>query len=82
MLIVEIIQLINAPIVFIIDKYSFKTLSYMIFGVFESSEIVDPELIPQMLKCAKQFQLRITQFDDDIGRVLVFQLLNVNLLEF
>lgn len=50
----------------------------MIFGVFESSEIVDPELIPQMLKCAKQFQLRMTQFDDDIGRVLVFQLLNVN----
>ncbi|CAG9534484.1 unnamed protein product [Cercopithifilaria johnstoni] len=53
-----------------------QTLSYMIFGVFESSEIVDPEVIPQMLKCAKQFQLRMTQFDDDIGRVLVFQLLN------
>ncbi|VDK89401.1 unnamed protein product [Litomosoides sigmodontis] len=53
-----------------------QTLSYMIFGAFESSEIVDPELIPQMLKCAKQFQLRMTQFDDDIGRVLMFQLLN------
>ncbi|EFO25273.1 hypothetical protein LOAG_03211 [Loa loa] len=53
-----------------------QTLSYMIFGVFESSKIVDPELISQMLKCAKQFQLRLTQFDDDIGRVLIFQLLN------
>uniref|UniRef100_A0A8R1TSL1 BTB domain-containing protein n=1 Tax=Onchocerca volvulus TaxID=6282 RepID=A0A8R1TSL1_ONCVO len=53
-----------------------QTLSYMIFGMFESSEIVDPELILQMLKCAKQFQLRMTQFDDDIGRVLAFQLLN------
>uniref|UniRef100_A0A915PS09 BTB domain-containing protein n=1 Tax=Setaria digitata TaxID=48799 RepID=A0A915PS09_9BILA len=53
-----------------------QTLSYMIFGVFESPEIVNPELIPQMLKCAKHFQLRMTQFDDDIGRVLVFQLLN------
>ncbi|KAM3728819.1 Ankyrin repeat and BTB/POZ domain-containing protein [Dirofilaria immitis] len=53
-----------------------QTLSYMIFGMFESPEIVDPELIPQMLKCAKQFQLRMTQFDDDIGRVLAFQLLN------
>uniref|UniRef100_A0A0R3RGJ3 BTB domain-containing protein n=1 Tax=Elaeophora elaphi TaxID=1147741 RepID=A0A0R3RGJ3_9BILA len=53
-----------------------QTISYMIFGVFESSEIVDVELIPQMMRCAKQFQLRMTQFDDDIGRVLIFQLLN------
>lgn len=57
----------------------FQTLSYMIFGVFESPEIVNPELIPQMLKCAKQFQLRMTQFDDDIGRVLIFQLFKVSI---
>ncbi|VDM95989.1 unnamed protein product [Thelazia callipaeda] len=53
-----------------------QTLSYMIFGAFESSDIVNHDLIPQMLKCAKQFQIRITQFDDDIGRVLIFQLFN------
>ncbi|VDN23720.1 unnamed protein product, partial [Gongylonema pulchrum] len=59
-----------------------QTLSYMIFGVFESPEIVNPDLIPQMLKCAKQFQLRMTQFDDDIGRVLIFQLFkNLNNLD-
>ncbi|VDO35850.1 Uncharacterized protein BM_BM8271 [Brugia malayi] len=57
-------------------KAVLQTLSYMIFGAFESSEIVDPQLIQQMLKCARQFQLKITQFDDDIGRVLVFQLSN------
>uniref|UniRef100_A0A183ECI9 BTB domain-containing protein n=1 Tax=Gongylonema pulchrum TaxID=637853 RepID=A0A183ECI9_9BILA len=59
-----------------------QTLSYMIFGVFESPEIVNPDLIPQMLKCAKQFQLRMTQFDDDIGRVLIFQLFKVANMPF